>query len=512
MNPATSLTHLWLASFGRRLFTSVLSVSALFGASSTFADEPDFAAISAYIDAQRKAERIPGLAAAIVGGDGTVYLAGFGLADATGRAVASNTPFILGSTSKSFTALAVMQLVEAGRIELDAPVRQYLPWFAVADETASAEITVRMLLNQTSGFSTAAGRTTLTDFSSGDDALENRVRNLRDVALTAPVGTTYQYSNCNYQILGLIVQQVSGKSFEAYMAEHVFAPLAMTRTYTSKEPALKNGFAMGHRTWFGRPIAFDETVPRASVPQGFIISTAQDLSHYLIAQLNGGVYGDATVLSSAGIAQLHHGAARVGDSDIYYAMGWNAGSHDGINAVWHEGDTNGYQSFMVLLPDAGWGFVLLSNVNNIPATARFEEIGWGIADLLTGGIPKTQHVRDSFITYAVFIGLVVVQLLGMARTAALLDRWGRDRATRPTGLAATVGRLGLPSAVNLLWGLLIFVWLPMQFAPVKILTWAVPDIGYLLLFSGVIALAWSAIRAALVYRTLFPRATSAATS
>jgi CubicO group peptidase (beta-lactamase class C family) len=510
MNPMASLTHLRLVPFGRRIVASVLTATGLIGTlvatvsgtSTASVAEPDFAAISAYIDTQRKAERIPGLAVAIVGGDGTVYLAGFGTADATGRPVASNTPFILGSTSKSFTALAIMQLVEAGRVKLDAPVRQYLPWFAVADEKASAEITVRMLLNQTSGLSTAAGRRTLTDFSSGDDALENRVRALRSVRLTAPVGSTYQYSNCNYQILGLIIQQVTGGSYETYMAEHVFAPLAMARTYTSKASALENGLATGHRTWFGRPVEFDETLPRASVPQGFIISTAQDMSHYLIAQLNGGVYGDATVLSADGIAQLHHGAAREGDSDVQYGMGWNVGSHDGINAVWHEGDTNAYQSFMVLLPDARWGLVLLSNVNNIPATQRFEEIGWGIANLLTGGIPKTEHVRDSVIAYAVFVGLVVVQLLGMARTAALLARWRREPSTRPAGLAATIGRIGLPSAANLLWGLLVFVWLPMQFAPVEILTWAAPDIGYLLLFSGLIALAWSAIRATLVYRAL----------
>src|SRR6185436_15882838 len=157
---------------------------------------PDFAAIGAYIEAQRVAEHIPGMAVAIVGGDGTVYVSGFGRADESGRTVASNTPFILGSTSKSFTALAVMQLVEARRIDLDAPVQRYLPWFRVADETASAAITVRELLNQTSGLSTASGRATLTDFSSGDDALENRVRNLREVELTAPVGAIYQYSNC----------------------------------------------------------------------------------------------------------------------------------------------------------------------------------------------------------------------------------------------------------------------------------------------------------------------------
>ena len=171
MQTATTPTDLSSASIGRRLGMYVLAGAALFASLAAAADEPDFGAIGAYIEAQRTAEHIPGLAVAIVGGDGTVYVAGFGVADTSGRTVASNTPFILGSTSKSFTALAVMQLVEAGRIDLDAPVQRYLPWFRVADERASAAISVRHLLNQTSGFSTAAGRATLTDFSSGDDAV-----------------------------------------------------------------------------------------------------------------------------------------------------------------------------------------------------------------------------------------------------------------------------------------------------------------------------------------------------
>ncbi len=489
---------------------AVAATAVVFVAAATSADTPDFAAIGSYIDAQRKAEHIPGLAVAIVDGDATVYVAGFGVADEDGRPAASNTPFILGSTSKSFTALAIMQLVEAGRIDLDAPAQRYVPWFTTADADASAKITVRQLLNQTSGFSTAAGRRTLTDFSSGDDALENRVRGLRDIALSTPVGTTYQYSNCNYQVLGLIVQQVSGQRFESYMAEHVFAPLAMTHTYASKKTAIGNGLAMGHRTWFGRPVAFDETFPRASVPQGFIISTAQDMSHYLIAQLNGGQYRQTRVLSAHGIAMLHRGAAREGTSDVYYGMGWNAGSVEGLNAVWHAGDTNSFQSFMVLLPDRQWAFALLSNVNNIPAERRFEEIGWGIAQLLTGGTPKTTHALDSTWTYLVFFCVVAVQILGMARTLVLLRRWQQEPASRPSGPSAAIRRIALPSIMNLAWGLLIFFALPTLFAPIRVLTSAIPDIGYLLLISGSIALLWSAVRAVWLLGLLRARPTAAA--
>jgi CubicO group peptidase (beta-lactamase class C family) len=136
----------------------------------------DFARIDAYVQAQLDESRMPGLALGIVQGDQVVHLQGFGKADDSGRAVTPQTPFIIGSTSKSFTALAVMQLVEAGKIQLDAPVRQYLPWFRVADTSASAAITIRQLLNQTSGLSTDTGRSLLV--GSETDTLEQAVRDL----------------------------------------------------------------------------------------------------------------------------------------------------------------------------------------------------------------------------------------------------------------------------------------------------------------------------------------------
>jgi len=119
------------------------------GASSESA--PDFAAIDHYVQKEMKQTRMPGVALGVVKADEIVHLKGFGKADSSGRAVRPQTPFIIGSLSKSFTALAIMQLVEAGKLELDAPVQRYLPWFRVADEEASARITVRELLNHTSG-------------------------------------------------------------------------------------------------------------------------------------------------------------------------------------------------------------------------------------------------------------------------------------------------------------------------------------------------------------------------
>ena len=139
------------------LLATFLVVSIPVPAIDAQSDSPDFAAIDAYVEGQVEALNLPGLALGIVHGDQIMHLQSFGIADPTGRVVTVRTPFLIASMTKSFTALAIMQLVEAGRLDLDAPAQQYLPWFRVADASASAQITVRYLLNQTSGLSTLTG-------------------------------------------------------------------------------------------------------------------------------------------------------------------------------------------------------------------------------------------------------------------------------------------------------------------------------------------------------------------
>jgi hypothetical protein len=130
------------------------------------------------------------------------------------------------------------------------------------------------------------------------------VRDLRTVELTAPVGKRFQYSNYIFNVLGLIVQTVSGQSYEDYVQQHIFVPLEMSHSYTSAEQAREHDRAMGHRYWFGWPFAYEMPYNRAQLPSGFINASAQDMTHYLIAQLDGGRYKDAQVLSSRGIAEI----------------------------------------------------------------------------------------------------------------------------------------------------------------------------------------------------------------
>src|SRR5688500_4653068 len=132
----------------------------VFGVRRSFAQASptDFEAVDTYITTRMKELGVPGAALVIVQGDHIAHLKAFGVADASGRPVTPQTPFFTGSTGKSFTALAIMQLVEAGKIKLDAPVQTYLPWFQVADADASKMITVRHLLKHLSGLPNSTGQ------------------------------------------------------------------------------------------------------------------------------------------------------------------------------------------------------------------------------------------------------------------------------------------------------------------------------------------------------------------
>jgi CubicO group peptidase (beta-lactamase class C family) len=248
------------------------------------------ASVDDYIHDSMQAARIPGLSLGVVQGDRVVYLKGYGIAGPDRRPVTAQTPFILGSTSKSFTALAVMQLVEAGKIDLDAPVTTYLPWFRAGNAAWSAQITVRHLLYQTSGLRTYEGRRGLGDNDQSSKALENGVRELSGAPLTQPAGQRFEYSNVNYNALGLIVQTVAGMSYEDYVRSAIFDPLQMHGSATAVSDAEAAGIASGYSYWLGWPVAFDAPHPRRALPSGYLISSAEDVAHYVVAQLNDGMY------------------------------------------------------------------------------------------------------------------------------------------------------------------------------------------------------------------------------
>jgi CubicO group peptidase (beta-lactamase class C family) len=458
---------------------------------------PDFAQIDAYVHAQMEDARIPGLALAITHGDQVAHLHGFGAADAMGRAVTPQTPFLLGSTTKSFTALAIMQLVEAGKIELDAPVQRYLPWFRVADPAASAHITVRHLLTQVSGLSTSVGLQMFTD--SPDETPEQYVRSLRTVTLTKPVGATFQYSNANYAILGLIVQVVSGTSFETYLQQHVLNPLQMKQSFVSLEQAKRAGLAQGHRSWFGFPVPIDLPLHPAAFAAGFLISSAEDMAHYLIAQSNGGRYNSVSVLSPQGIDAMHTFAP-----GAEYAMGWSQFSQNGEALLYHNGDTLNSHSEMFIAPSQQWGVMLLLNEGDgigavSPLVIYRTAIGTQILRMLEGQ-PLAPASWSTNTKYLILDGILALLFAVVLVNGVLLPRWYKrfQEPMRYRGVRVGVRLLG-----ELLLPLPILIGLPaLSGYSWPFILLAVPDLGWWMLVTASLLLVTGVLRGALVYSTL----------
>jgi len=362
----------------------------------------DEAALTTFIESQMRVSHVPGLAVGIVQRDRIVYLRGFGTTE--GQRITPQSPFLIGSLSKSFTALGVMQLVEAGKLNLDTPVHTYLPWFRLKELAASRTVTVRHLLNQTSGLPTSAGF-----FSPDADSLSK-------TDLAHPVGRVYEYSNLNYRILGMLIEAVTGQTYAAYIKEHVLEPLQMHSTYLTYDDASNGGLVEGHQYIFVLPVLV--STPRynnGSVAAGYIASSAEDMCRYLIANLQDGVLDGRRVISPAGLALMHQ---LRGEISSRYGMGWVAGEWSGLESIWHTGMNENFSANMNILPEKGYGIIILANVNS---STLHNDLMDGIIRRLHGQQTK------SYVPYELLqrLLLLITLLLGLAHLLRQLLKWRR---------------------------------------------------------------------------------------
>ena len=470
-----------------------------------------YAAIEAYIKQQMQRLRIPGLVMAIVEGDQIVHQRGFGRAHPGGAPPTPQTPFMIGSLSKSITALAILQLVEGGKIELDAPVQRYLPWFRVADPQASAQMSVRHLLNQTSGMPWLASEIALDDYDENPAATERQVRALASLKLKRPVGAAFEYSNFNFNILGLVVEAASGLSYTDYIQKHIFKPLEMQHSYTSRAEAVENGLAAGHRYWFGHPIpAGDMPFSYSSLPSGQLIASAEDMAHYLIAHLNGGQYQNVQILSPTGIDELHSGVIDYivfGKPVGKYGMGWFEIDLGKTKTYSHGGNVPDFSAFMALIPEQKKGLVLLLNADPYGLPPVIEELGMGATALLAGQQPPP--VRLDFIKWLFHLLplIPILQILGMVTTFRRLKRWEREPDSRPSSGRLLRQHLLLPLIPNLsLAGMNNTL---RSSGAIRFIQLFWPDLALIIRTSGDLAGKWAVLRTLLVLRSLRKFANSA---
>jgi CubicO group peptidase (beta-lactamase class C family) len=454
---------------------------------------------------------VPGAAVVVVGPEGIEFAEGFGTAR-DGTPATPQTPFEVASLSKQLTSIGAMQLVESGALSLDATVRTYVDWFG-ADGSATAEITVRDLLAQTSGFSQNQGLTNRIDDYAADDALE---RNVRRLASEGPANADgrFEYSNANYDILGYVVAVASGGSYEAYMTEHVLEPLGMRHTHLTHPGARADGVAQGHYRFFGITIPYEIPFVRGSVPSSFIAASAEDLGHVLVAHLNQGAYEGNQVLDAAAMAALRQPLAHP-DPWSGYGWGWwtyplwDAGQLEEGDAIptysvpvvlEHGGGHATFASGMLLLPKEEIGVVVLMNLNDDFAASRFYQLHPGIATILLGREAPALASYDDFLSAnGRLVGLVwIVLLVGfVAWSVRRYRRWRRDQASGPRGALPILWRMIMllvivVAQLVLFWQLLLSQ-TAASFSDVPRLVRLAPDLGLIVVIVTAVSVAWIVI-------------------
>ena len=268
--------------------------------------------------------------------------------------VTPDTLFQIGSIGKTYVAAAVLQLVERGVLELDAPVRSYLPEFRLADERASAAATIRHLLTHTGGW---VGDV-FEDFGRGDDALARMVEHLADVPQLTPLGEVWSYNNAGFYVAGRILERVTDESFEQAMRELVLDPLGLRASFYFPDEVITHRFAVGHvRGEHDEPIVAREwSVGRAAHAAGGIVQSLQDMLGY-----GRFAHSGAPLLQPSSFAEMRRQQVPIGGDYDGVGLAWMLRELGGTPLMLHGGGTNGQISRLIVAPEAGFTFAALTN-------------------------------------------------------------------------------------------------------------------------------------------------------
>lgn len=323
---------------------------------------------------------VPGAAIAVYA-DGEVFDFASGvLSKATGVEATTGSLFQIGSITKVWTATLVMQLVDDGLIELDAPVQKYLPDFALADQTAASTLTVRQLLSHTAGFEGDV----FTDTGMGDDCVEKYVASLATDAQLFPPGELFSYNNAGFCVLGRLVEVLREKPFDECLRERLFAPLGLEHAATDAYQAILHRVAVGHI----RPEPDAPPVPapvwalvRSNAPAGAMLCMSpRDLLAFARMQLDGGTAPDGTVvLQPDSVAAMRQSQVTVPDLGMMgdeWGLGWELFRTSSGLMIGHDGGTIGQSAFLRILPERNVAVALLTNGGDTLALYRtvFEHV------------------------------------------------------------------------------------------------------------------------------------------
>ncbi len=339
--------------------------------------------LNEYLQTCVKNAHIPALSVTIVDRDNVLFSGCYGECDNC------DTPFVLGSVSKSFTAVCVMQLVEQGKIDLGEKISAYLPNASDGDK-----ITVSQLLNHTGGL---GEHQTLENYH-----IINKQR-------------AHYYANVNYSLLGKIIEKVSGLSYEEYVTKNVFEPLDLSHTAATQTESINNGLIDGYTDYWGFHLKRSHKYPTSenawiTAPAGYLSSSTNDLGRYLQMYLNDG----ENIISKQSIDKMFYGDTVYVEDDVpfWYGYGWATVKEPFSEPILrHSGLVETGTSCVFILPESGIGVAVTANVNDYFVTNEMmDSLGWGVILMLLGESPNEiadnafllNHLRIDLIMLAVF--------------------------------------------------------------------------------------------------------------
>lgn len=383
----------------------------------------DYDSVSKVLEKDIKENHIPGMAVIVVNSDEVIFSKTYGNCENI------DTPFIIGSMSKSFTALSIMKLVEENKIDINKPISTYIDtslYFKNKDD--GDKITVKQLLNQNSGIGT--------------------YQKLGKLKITKNYGK-YEYANANYNLLGKIIESVSNESYSDYVTKNIFEPLEMNHTSATLEESNKNGLIKGYQNYFGIPIAESPNYPTddnswIQVPAGFISSSASDMGKYLQMYLNQGL----SIITEDSINKMFYNNIPQDDMDRdYYGMGWVFTKYYSKPVLTHSGLVENYTSKMFIIPEDNIGIVVLVNMNDYLVTNNLlEDIVKPILGEKKTNFSNHLYLKNHLLLDVIYLVVTLIAIYPMAT----IKKWKSKNKTKKLYIIDFVRHLIFPLLLTLL--------------------------------------------------------------
>ncbi|WP_256989298.1 serine hydrolase [Bacillus sp. EB106-08-02-XG196] len=362
---------------------------------------------------------LPGASIVVVKKGKLVYEKGYGH-DSEGKPITETSLMRIGSTSKSFTAFAVLQLVDEGKLRLDDPVIKYLSEVKI-DDPRWKEVTVRQLLSHTSGIPNPIIVPPANNLRAG-------VERLNDWKLQSNPGEKYYYSNGNYWVLALLVEEVSEIEFSQYLKQKIFSPLGMDDSLTTVNSTdFVQGLPKGYVTAYGTAIPWTE-LKAMDMGAGSVISTASDMGKWLSMHTNIGKNESGQQLLSKELLEESYSPQPGSEK---YGLGWSLSSPNvKPERISHSGALSTYQTQQDIVPSSGYAVAVLLN-SFTPTLEHAYEISSGIIQLTEGQEPELKTPMPKVIDLSLGVFTLIYLLLGI-RGILRSKKWSDTRRQQPT--------------------------------------------------------------------------------